>query len=146
MTVHKFAVGQSVRFSPDRNQGVTVRGSFKVVRLLPEAASILQYRVKSQLDGHECVVAKTSSRGHEGASTMPTMSLKVTRPPSSAADHRPPELVKPLFRGNGDTDYLCGNCGSVMAAGLGPTQRVIVDAAVCSACGAENEFPAHLRA
>jgi len=146
MTVRKFAVGQSVRFSPDRNQGVTVRGGFKVVRLLPGAASILQYRVKSQLDGHECVVAKTSSRGHEGASTMPTMSLKVTRPPSSAADHRPPELVKPLFRGNGDTDYLCGNCGSVMPAGLGPTQRVIVDAAGCSACGAENEFPAHLRA
>ena len=77
---------------------------------------------------------------------MPTMSLKVTRPPSGAADHRPPEFVKPLFRGNGDTDYLCGNCGSVMAASLGPTQRVILDAAACSACGAENEFPAHLRA
>jgi hypothetical protein len=77
---------------------------------------------------------------------MPTMSLRVTRPPSSAADLRSPELVKPLFRGSGDTDYLCGNCGSVMAASLGPTQRVIVDAATCSACGAENEFPAHLRA
>jgi hypothetical protein len=35
---------------------VEVRGSFKVVRLLPEAASVLQYRVKSQLDGHERVV------------------------------------------------------------------------------------------
>ena len=58
MTVRKFAVGQSVRFSPDRNQGVTVRGSFKIVRLLPEAASILQYRVKSQLDGHERVVGE----------------------------------------------------------------------------------------
>ena len=77
---------------------------------------------------------------------MPTMSLRVTRPPSSAADHHPPELVQPLFRGNGDTDYLCGNCGSVIAASLGPTQRVIVDVATCSACGAENEFPAHLRA
>ena len=77
---------------------------------------------------------------------MPTMSLRVTRPPSSAADGRSPELVKPLFRGSGDTDYLCGNCGSVMAASLEPSQRVIVDAAKCSACGAENEFPAHLRA
>ena len=56
MSPHKFAVGQTVRFSPDRNQGATVRGSFKVVRLLPEAASVLQYRVKSQLDGHERVV------------------------------------------------------------------------------------------
>jgi hypothetical protein len=56
MIAHKFAVGQTVRFSPDRNQGVEIRGSFKIVRLLPEAASILQYRVKSQLDGHERVV------------------------------------------------------------------------------------------
>ena len=56
MSAHKFSVGQTVRFSPDRNQGVTVRGSFKVVRLLPEASSVLQYRVKSQLDGHERVV------------------------------------------------------------------------------------------
>jgi len=56
MSAHKFAVGQTVRFSPDRNQGVEARGSFKVVRLLPEAASVFQYRVKSHLDGHERVV------------------------------------------------------------------------------------------
>jgi hypothetical protein len=74
------------------------------------------------------------------------MSLKVTRPPSSAADHPRAELGKPLFRGTGETDYLCGNCGSVIAASMGPAQRVIVDAATCSACGAENEFPPHLRA
>ena len=61
---------------------------------------------------------------------MPIISLKVTRPPSSAADHRRPEVVKPLFRGSGDTDYQCGNCGSVIAASMGPTQRVIVDAVV----------------
>ena len=67
---------------------------------------------------------------------MPIFSLKVTRPPSSAAEHRSPELVKPLFRGSGDTDYQCGNCGSVIAASMGPAQRVIVDAVTCSACGA----------
>ena len=55
MSAHKFSVGQIVRFSPDRNQEVAVRGSFTVVRLLPEAANVLQYRVKSQLDGHERV-------------------------------------------------------------------------------------------
>ena len=55
---------------------------------------------------------------------MPVISLKVTRPPSSADVHRPPELVKPLFRGSGDTDYPCGNCGSVVAASMGPAQRV----------------------
>ena len=76
---------------------------------------------------------------------MPIISLKVTRPPSSADVHRPLELVKPLFRGSGDTDYQCGNCGSVIAAGMGPTQRVNVDAVSCSARGAENEFQAPLR-
>ena len=89
--------------------------------------------------------AKTSSRDYEEVGSMPIISLKVTRPPSSADVHRPPELVKPLFRGSGDTDYQCGNCGSVIAAGMGPTQRVNVDAVSCSACGAENEFPAPLR-
>ena len=56
MLAHKFAVGQTVRFSPDRTQEGTTQGGFEVVRLLPEAASVLQYRVRSQLDGHERVV------------------------------------------------------------------------------------------
>jgi hypothetical protein len=56
MSAHKFAVGQTVRFSPDRYPGGARPGSFKIVRLLPEAASVLQYRVKSQVDGHERVV------------------------------------------------------------------------------------------
>ena len=76
---------------------------------------------------------------------MPTMSLKIRRPPTSTADLGTPELGKPLFRGTGDTDYLCGNCGSVIAASMGPNQRVNVDAATCATCGAENEFPLHLR-
>lgn len=56
MTAHKFAVGQRVRFLPDRLQLRADQGWFKVVRLLPETANVLQYRVKSQLDGHERVV------------------------------------------------------------------------------------------
>ena len=55
MPAHKFAIGQMVRFSPDRGQ--EGRGSFTVVRLLPAAVgSLLQYQVKSDLDGHERVV------------------------------------------------------------------------------------------
>jgi hypothetical protein len=56
MATHKFAVGQAVYFSPDRHQEQTKRGRFKIVRLLPEAANTLQYRVKSETDGHERVV------------------------------------------------------------------------------------------
>jgi DNA-directed RNA polymerase subunit RPC12/RpoP len=77
---------------------------------------------------------------------MPTTFLKVRRAPAGAVDEVAPELGKPLFRGTGDTDYVCGNCGSVIAANMGPAQRVIVDSATCATCGAENEFPPHLRA
>ncbi len=56
MSAHKFAVGQTVQFSPDRYQGSAGRGRFKIVRLLPEAAHVFQYRVKSLVDGHERVV------------------------------------------------------------------------------------------
>jgi hypothetical protein len=76
---------------------------------------------------------------------MPTVSLKVMYLPSAAFNQPTPDLGKPLFRGTGDTDSVCGNCGSIIAASMGSGQRVIVDATTCSACGAENEFPHHLR-
>jgi hypothetical protein len=58
MVAHKFAVGQTVHFSPNRQERhqLSSQGRFKVVRLLPEEASVFQYRVKSQVDGHERVV------------------------------------------------------------------------------------------
>ncbi len=56
MQGYKFSVGQSVRFLPDRLRGGVSGGRFKIVRLLPEASNVLQYRVKSQTDGHERVV------------------------------------------------------------------------------------------
>jgi hypothetical protein len=59
MATHRFAVGQVVRFSQDRTERDQVNQTqrqFKIVRLLPETASVFQYRVKSQLDGHERVV------------------------------------------------------------------------------------------
>jgi len=56
MDAHKFEIGQTVSFSPDRHQLRPTQDRFKIVRLLPEAANVLQYRVKSQTDGHERVV------------------------------------------------------------------------------------------
>jgi hypothetical protein len=76
---------------------------------------------------------------------MPSIALKVTKPPTTV-DHQTPPGLRPLFRGNGGTDYVCGNCAAVIASGMGPTQHVIVDQTICSACGAENEFPRELRA
>jgi DNA-directed RNA polymerase subunit RPC12/RpoP len=77
---------------------------------------------------------------------METICLKVTRLPPGGAESASAGSGKPLFRGNGDTDYLCGHCGAVIAARMAPGQHVIVDATICSGCGAENEFPSHLRA
>jgi hypothetical protein len=56
MSPHKFAVGQIVKFLPDRYQSNLRDARFKVLRLLPEADHALQYRVKSQGDGHERIV------------------------------------------------------------------------------------------
>jgi hypothetical protein len=53
---HKFAVGQKVRVSPDMGQ-VAHRGeNFVVIRQLPETGGVLQYQIKSEIDGHGRVV------------------------------------------------------------------------------------------
>ena len=76
---------------------------------------------------------------------MPAIPLKVTRAPPGDTDQTAAAAAKPLFRGTGDTDYVCGNCGAVIALGMGPTQRVPFDSTTCAACGAENQFPPSLR-
>jgi hypothetical protein len=42
---------------PSRGQPVP-KGSFKIVRLLPEDRGIRHYRIKSVMDGHERVVTE----------------------------------------------------------------------------------------
>ena len=76
---------------------------------------------------------------------MTDIVLKLRRAPSDPGVPQAPETAGPLLRGAGDTDYLCGNCGFVIASGMAPGQRVALETAICSACGAENEFPPELR-
>ena len=63
MPAHKFAVGQVVLFSPDLGQQAARGERFTVVRLLPDAAGLLQYEVKSETDGHERVVREDQLAG-----------------------------------------------------------------------------------
>ena len=56
MASHKFAVGQTLRFSPSLGEDSRRKGHYKVVRQLPEAGNAFQYRTKSETDGHERVV------------------------------------------------------------------------------------------
>jgi len=63
MTAHKFAVGEAVSFSPDQGQAHTKGDLFEIVRLLPDAGDVLQYRIKSQANGHERVVREDQLAG-----------------------------------------------------------------------------------
>jgi hypothetical protein len=56
MAQHKYSVGQSVRFTPDRNVDASARGTYTIVKTLPDAGGIPQYRVKAKIDGRERVV------------------------------------------------------------------------------------------
>lgn len=56
MAQHKFSIGQSVRFTPDRSADASARGAYTIVRALPESGGVLQYRVKARVNGQERVV------------------------------------------------------------------------------------------
>jgi hypothetical protein len=56
MPAHKFAVGQKVRFTPELGQTFQRGETFIVVRLLPETGGVLQYQIRSEMDGHARVV------------------------------------------------------------------------------------------
>jgi hypothetical protein len=56
---HKFAVGQTLHFSPSTFEGATGKGFYRVVRLLPAESGDNQYRLKSVSDGHERVVRES---------------------------------------------------------------------------------------
>lgn len=60
---HRFATGQNVTFSPDREQDSTSRGSYTVVRPLPPLGATPQYRVKAKIDGRERVVREDQLAG-----------------------------------------------------------------------------------
>jgi len=48
--------------------------------------------------------------------------------------------VSPVFKGEGDVNYICGNCGAILAEKV--RQRQIRNIVVlCPKCGQYNEFP-----
>ncbi len=51
---------------------------------------------------------------------------------------------RPVFRGNGEYDYVCVSCGSLLAAGMDPqymTRRVRVRCARCATVNISAELP-----
>jgi ribosomal protein S27AE len=55
------------------------------------------------------------------------------------------EVDRPVFRGNGEYDYVCVSCGSVLAAAMDPqfmTRRVRVRCGRCRTINIAAEVPA----
>jgi hypothetical protein len=62
MPLHSFSVGQSIEFVPAKFDGTTPRGTYTVVRQLPNDSSDREYRVRNVHDGHERVVRESQIR------------------------------------------------------------------------------------
>ncbi len=58
MNVHKFKLGQSVEIVANDLRPKPL-GLFKVVRVMPSEHGVRQYRIKSDMDGHERVATES---------------------------------------------------------------------------------------
>lgn len=62
MPPHGFTIGQSVELTPGRLDGNVPRGTYTILRLLPNDAADREYRVRNTRDGHERVVRESQLR------------------------------------------------------------------------------------
>jgi hypothetical protein len=53
---HKFALGQALQFSPALGEDNCKRFATRLFYSSPKPGNMLQYRIKSEMDGHERVV------------------------------------------------------------------------------------------
>ena len=70
MPLHKYAISQSVEFVPGKLDGNVPRGTYTILRLLPNDAADREYRVRNLRDGHERVVRESQLR--DGPSPLPS--------------------------------------------------------------------------
>jgi hypothetical protein len=70
---------------------------------------------------------------------MASIKLKVIRDATIPPPWTAPPSAGPLFTGSGDIDYVCGSCDFVIAAKMGPGQRITPLEPECPCCGAVNE-------
>jgi hypothetical protein len=70
MTRHIYTLGQQVYFDGPGGTYLKLAGVFTVTRLLPPRGVELQYRIKSETETHERVVAEHELRGVEGAKSI----------------------------------------------------------------------------
>ncbi len=66
MPPHSFSIGQNVELVPGKLDGNVPRGTYTVLRLLPNDAADREYRVRNVRDGHERVVRESQLRRGPG--------------------------------------------------------------------------------
>ncbi len=76
MAQHKFSIGQIVDFRPGAHEPNANRGLYTVRRQLPSETRDLQYRIQSNINGHERVV-RESQLGDTGPQIFKTESSKL---------------------------------------------------------------------
>lgn len=59
MTRHKFKLGQSVQYVPDKLQPTKPAGAYNITRLLPSAGRDQQYRIKNALELYERIAQES---------------------------------------------------------------------------------------
>lgn len=62
MPPHGYAIGQAVELVPGRYDGNVPRGTYTVLRQLPNDSTDREYRVRSVHDGHERVIRESQMR------------------------------------------------------------------------------------
>jgi DNA-directed RNA polymerase subunit RPC12/RpoP len=79
---------------------------------------------------------------------MATIVMRRTRPgevPIDAGTARQEDADRPVFHGSGPDDYVCVECGNVLAVAMNPEQmtfKVRVRCARCSTINVHGERPA----
>ena len=59
MANHKFKIGQTVEYLPDKIQIRPPAGSFRIVRLLPALGQDNQYRIKNASEAYERIAQES---------------------------------------------------------------------------------------
>ncbi len=59
MAAHRYAIGDRVELQPGPYDGNVPRGTYTILRLLPNESIDREYRVKNASDGHERVVQES---------------------------------------------------------------------------------------
>ena len=69
-----------------------------------------------------------------------TIKLNIVPKPAQGTRTLIESKISPAFKGEGETNYVCGNCGAVLAEKVRPGQikNIVV---LCPKCGKYNEFP-----